>query len=227
MSKPILYVDIDDTFLANVYYGSGFDLRPGTMTYLRVLSKLFNCYWLTSWPYNSPKTQRKAHAGRDIVTMMRNLYGTSINQEFQYAQWAEGHPIRKAGYVLDPVRCDLDWWWLEDPITQEEYNALVAAGKLNRYIRVEPQGQWGFLDAINELFRRAGITENDLRKVQAKPEWFDRGAVEAGRTSKDRTRHVLEHIQLLSRREANPETALDAIRQYVHKELTTIYPLLQ
>jgi hypothetical protein len=46
--------------------------------------------------------------------------------------------------------------------------------KLDRYIPVDTQGQWGFLDALNELFRHASITADELRLAGARPEWFDR-----------------------------------------------------
>lgn len=165
-----LYVDIDDTIIAQVLPGSGFDLRPCVITHLTVLSRLYDCCWLTSWPY-SP-----AHApesGMCVQTLMRSLYGHRINETFRYANWDRDHPDGKAGFVLRPDQ-PRDWYWLEDPIPKGEREALTAAGKLEHYIPVEPEGPWGFLDAVNELFRLTRITNADLQRVGARPEWFDR-----------------------------------------------------
>ena len=49
--RATLYIDIDDTIIAQVLPGAGFDLRPCVMTQLTVLSKVYDCCWLTSWPY--------------------------------------------------------------------------------------------------------------------------------------------------------------------------------
>src|SRR5208337_4278650 len=48
--RPTLYIDIDDTIIACIWDGSGFDLRPNIMTQLRVLKELYNVRWLTYWP---------------------------------------------------------------------------------------------------------------------------------------------------------------------------------
>lgn len=161
MPKPTLYLDVDDTIVAVCYEGSGFDLRPGVMTQLRVLSKLFNCVWLTCWDK------------KRVFELTRLLYGNRINKDFQYADWSEAHPQRKAGYVLNPKH-DQNFWWLEDPLCREEIDALTGAGKLDRYVQVESFGQWAFLDAVNELFRRTGIGSNDIKRVGENPEWFQR-----------------------------------------------------
>ncbi len=50
--KTTLYIDIDDTIIAQILPGSGFDLRPCVMTQLTVLGRMYDCCWLTSWPYN-------------------------------------------------------------------------------------------------------------------------------------------------------------------------------
>ena len=47
--KTILYLDVDDTLISECLPGSGFDLRPGVVTQIRVLSKMFDCHWLTHW----------------------------------------------------------------------------------------------------------------------------------------------------------------------------------
>jgi len=168
--KTTLYIDIDDTLIAQLLPGSGYDLRPCIITQLTVLGRMYDCCWLTSWPYTA------ADSGVSVATLIRSLYGASINENFRYADWDRDHPDGKAGFVL---RKDVpkDWYWLEDPIPKGEESALAAAGKLDRYIHVDPTGPWGFLDAVNELFHRTGITVADLRHANALPEWFDRRAL--------------------------------------------------
>ncbi|MGA7109241.1 MAG: hypothetical protein WBV28_10760 [Terracidiphilus sp.] len=41
--KTTLYIDIDDTIIAQVLPGSGFDLRPCGRTQLRVLGWMYDC----------------------------------------------------------------------------------------------------------------------------------------------------------------------------------------
>ncbi|WP_109485257.1 hypothetical protein [Occallatibacter savannae] len=171
--KNTLYIDIDDTIIAEVLPGSGRDLRPCVITQLTVLGQLFDCCWLTSWPY-SP-----AHApsyGMCVQTLMHALYAHRVNETFRYARWDHEHPDGKAGFVLSPDQPE-EWYWLEDPIPAGERDALAAAGKLDRYIPVDPQGPWGFLDAVNELFVRTGITRSAFDRVGARPAWFDRTAL--------------------------------------------------
>ncbi|MGA8090411.1 MAG: hypothetical protein WCA10_24265 [Terracidiphilus sp.] len=172
--KTTLYIDIDDTLIAQVLPGSGFDLRPCVITHLTALGRMYDCCWLTSWPYTD------TGAGVSVATLIRSLYGSRINETFRYADWDRDHPDGKAGFVLrdDAPR---DWYWLEDPIPQGERAALTTAGKLDRYIPVEPAGPWGFLDALNELFRRTSKTAADIRHAGARPEWFDRSALDSDR----------------------------------------------
>ena len=165
--KTTLYLDIDDTLITQVLPGSGFDLRPCVITHLTVLGRMYDCCWLTSWPYEATAT------GASVTSLIRNLYGDSINETFRYAYWDRDHPDGKAGFVLR-VDAPEDWYWLEDPIHKGEQAALAAAGKLDRYIPVEPTGPWGFLDAVNELFLRSGKTAADIRHAGGRPEWFDR-----------------------------------------------------
>ncbi len=73
-----------------------------------------------------------------------------------------------------------DWYWLEDPLHKCELDALAAAGRLDRYICVESPGPWGFLNAVNELFRRSGISTDDIEMAGGKAEWFDRVAISTG-----------------------------------------------
>jgi hypothetical protein len=168
--KTTLYIDIDDTIIAQVLPGSGFDLRPCVMTHLTVLGRMFDCCWLTSWPYVD---LAMPGSGTSIATLMRSLYGTRINETFRYADWDRDHPDGKAGFVLHSEAPE-DWYWLEDPILKGEEDALTAAGKLDRYISVEPTGPWGFLDAVNELFRRTRKSGADIRHCGGRTEWFDR-----------------------------------------------------
>jgi hypothetical protein len=173
--KTTLYIDIDDTLIAQVLPGSGYDLRPCVITQLTVLGRMYDCCWLTSWPYKVPDS------GVSVATLIHSLYGTGINENFRYADWDRDHPDGKAGFVLraDAPHEDAleDWYWLEDPIPKGEQAALAAAGKLDRYIPVDPTGAWGFLDAVNELFRRTGKTAADIRHANGRPEWFDRGSL--------------------------------------------------
>jgi len=165
--KTTLYIDIDDTILAEILPGSGRELRPGVITHLTVLGQLYDCCWLTSWPY-SPAENHMC-----VQTLMRALYGHRINQTFRYANWDREHPDGKAGFVLDADQPE-DWYWLEDPLPIGESSALAAAGKLDRYIPVDPHGPWAFLDAVDELFLRTGISRADFDRIGARPEWFDR-----------------------------------------------------
>jgi hypothetical protein len=171
--KTTLYIDIDDTIIAEVLPGSGRDLRPCVITHLTVLAHLYDCCWLTSWPYSPADA---SPSGMCVQTLMRALYGHHINETFRYAKWNHEDPDGKAGFVLHPGEHE-DWYWLEDPIPGGEREALASAGKLDRYLPVDPQGAWGFLDAVNELFLRTGITRAALDRIGARPEWFDRTAL--------------------------------------------------
>lgn len=168
-----LYLDIDDTIFAQVLPGSAFDLRPCVITQLIILGRLFDCCWLTSWPHSPGATPETEMC---VQTLMRALYGHRVNDTFRYADWDHDHPDGKAGFVLRPDQ-PANWYWLEDLLSKGERDALAAAGNLERYIAVEPRGPWGFLDAVNVLFRRIGINADELRNVAARPEWFDRAFI--------------------------------------------------
>lgn len=169
-TKTTLYIDIDDTIMAEVLPGSGRDLRPCVITHLTVLGQLFDCCWLTLWPY-APLDA--ANSGMCVQTLMRCLYAHRINEMFRYANWDREHPDGKAGFVLHPDQPH-EWYWLEDPLPKGERQALAAAGMLDRYIPVDPYGPWSFLDAVNELFLKTGVTRSDFDRIGARPEWFDR-----------------------------------------------------
>ncbi|MGA8744017.1 MAG: hypothetical protein WB561_22685 [Terracidiphilus sp.] len=184
--KTTLYIDIDDTIIAQILPGSGFDLRPCVITQLAVLGRMYDCCWLTSWPYAESDASYAGVPGAvmsvvtmSVVTLMRCLYGTRINETFRYADWDRDHPDGKAGFVLGEGAPE-DWYWLEDPIPRGEQTVLVEAGKLDRYIPVEPTGPWGFLDAVNELFVLTGRTAVDIMHAGGRPEWFDRTALSSG-----------------------------------------------
>jgi len=179
--KTTLYIDIDDTIIAQVLPGSGFDLRPCVMTQLRVLSRMYDCCWLTRWPYTAPKHLRSREDRMSIVTLMACLYGAEINETFRCADWDQNHEQGKAGFVLGKD-APKDWYWIEDPLFKYEHEALAAEGQLDRYICVEPHGPWGFLDAVNELFRRSGKSANDIKHVGGRPEWFDKSAIASGKS---------------------------------------------
>ena len=209
--KPRLYLDVDDVLIANCHKGSGFDLRPSVLTQLRVLSRLYDCVWLTCWPR------------KNIFELIRYLYGSYINENMSYADWGHGHPWRKAGYVLDPRRIQ-DWWWLEDPLCQEELDALVKHNKLDRYIRVEPYGQWAFLDSVNELFRRSGVGEKDIKRVDGKPEWFQKEAILSDNSSQENIRETLSIVKFITNSTLlTPEDKLKRIQEYIQGQLDTLY----
>jgi hypothetical protein len=172
--KTTVYIDIDDTIIAQILPGSGFDLRPCVITHLTVLGRMYDCCWLTSWPYRDAAPG----IGMSISTLMRGIYGIGINESFRYADWDREHPDGKAGFVLR-TEAPEDWYWLEDPIPNGEEAALASAGKLERYIPVEPTGPWAFLDAVNMLFRRTGKTAADIRHAGGRLEWFDRSVLDS------------------------------------------------
>lgn len=145
-NKATLYIDIDDTIIARVLPGSGFDLRPCVMTQLAVLGRMYDCCWLTTWPYTEPRRPKTRHDRMSIVTMMRCLYGTEISERYRYAEWDRDHDDGKAEFVLRKATLR-DWYWIENPLFKYEYDALAAAGKSDRYICVEPQGPWGFFSS--------------------------------------------------------------------------------
>ncbi|MGA8672279.1 MAG: hypothetical protein WB679_20545 [Terracidiphilus sp.] len=176
--KTTLYIDIDDTIIAQILPGSGFDLRPCVMTHLTVLSRMYDCCWLTMWPYTEPNRPRSRQDRMSIVTMMRCLYGAQVNDSFRCAEWDRDHDQGKSEFVLREA-APKDWYWLENPLFKYEREALAAAGQLDRYICVEPGGPWGFLDAVNEMFRRSGKSANDIKRVGGRPEWFDKAALAA------------------------------------------------
>lgn len=212
MSRATLYLDVDDTIIANCHKGAGFDLRPGVITQLRVLSRLFKVRWLTCWER------------RPVFQLVKLLYGGRINPDLTYANWGHGHPSRKAGYVLDP-NSPPNWWWLEDPLCREELKALHDADKLDRYIRVEPYGNWAFLDGINELFRRAGIGEEDIKKVGGKLEWFNRESILAEDPTQENLAENLHMIKCIVESEGmSPEERVQQIQQYVQAQLDSLYP---
>lgn len=209
--KPTLYIDIDDTIIANCCKGSGFDMRPSVVTQLVVLSRLFNCVWLTCW-----KQER-------ITELFRLLYGTYINKNFRYANWDHNHIQRKAGYVLDPKH-DQNFWWIEDPLCHEEMKGLDEAKKLNRYVRVNPLGQWAFLDAVHELFHRTGMDDNSIKRVGGNPEWFKKEGVITESFHKENLRETLILLKLLANSDTlDYENRLKEIQSYIHNQLKTIY----
>jgi hypothetical protein len=186
LRKTTLYIDIDDTIIAQVLPGSGLDLRPCVMTQLRALGRMYDCCWLTVWPYTSPKHLRSREDRMSIVTLMGSLYGAEINETFRCAEWDRNHENGKAGYVLSQD-APKDWYWIENPIFRYEREALADAGQLDRYICVEPHGFWGFLDAVNELFRRSGKSDSDIKRVGGRPDWFDKAAIGAHKSGQART----------------------------------------
>jgi hypothetical protein len=182
--KTTLYIDVDDTIIAQVLPGSGFDLRPCIISQLKVLGRMYDCCWLTMWPYKESIRPGSHQDGMSIVSMMTCLYGgPQINETYRYAEWDRDHDLGKAEFVLRES-APKDWYWLEDPLHKCESDALAASGNLDRYICVDPQGPWGFVDAVQELFLRSGKTADDIECAGGSPKWFDRAAIAAHKPGK-------------------------------------------
>ena len=160
-----LYIDIDDTIFGRYHRDSFLELRPGVIGQLRVLAKLFDCYWLTCWPWENPPSNM------DVHTLLRILYAQDLTKDMKYMRWKGADPDGKAGAVLDPTQPQ-DFWWLEDKLGREELAALERAGKLDRYIEVDSVGPWKFADACLELFKRAGIDHENLMKAGGRIKFF-------------------------------------------------------
>ena len=152
--RPALYIDVDHTIMARNFPEGFLELRPGVMGQLRILSRLFDCRWLTCWPWDDG-------AGMDVRSLLRALYSDDLVPKIGYCTWKRGHPDGKAGTVLAPG-APTDFWWLEDPLGRNERRALERAGRLDRYVEVSPSGPWGFADACLDLFERVGIRDDDL-----------------------------------------------------------------
>jgi hypothetical protein len=156
--RDLLYIDIDDTLIAQVFEGSGFDLRPNVMTQLKVLSHLFDCRWLTYWP------------AKNVCELMRALYGSQLNSDIHWINWKQNDATNKAVTVLAGRK---NFWWLENPLWPEEAGLLAQSGLEHRYIQVAPTGADGFAKGCRTLFVRKGITPNRIRGVGGRIEWFD------------------------------------------------------
>jgi len=104
-----LYIDIDDTIMGRYRQHTFLELRPGVISQLRVLAKLFDCYWLTCWPWENPPSNM------DIQTLLRVLYAHDLVKDIKYMNWGHGDPDEKAGAVLKPGEPQ-DFWWLEDQL---------------------------------------------------------------------------------------------------------------
>jgi len=162
LKRQTLYIDVDDTIIANCWDRSGFDLRPNIMTQLRVLKELFNVRWLTCWPYD------------DLELLFKSLYGQDIWRDTEYCAWMTRLSSAKNEKVDAVLEGPEDWYWLEDPLYGDDLLRLRAAGLENRYIQVEPRGPWAFADACKKLFALTGVDAERLISVGAKMEWFER-----------------------------------------------------
>ena len=149
--KTTLYIDIDDTIIAQVCPAQALTCGHAWITQLKVLGRMYDRCWLTMWPYTEPIRPGSYQDGMSIVSMMSCLYGTQINDTFRYAEWDRDHELGKAEFVLR-LEEPKEWYWLEDPLHKCESDALAAAGKLDRYICVEPQGPWAFLNAVRWVY---------------------------------------------------------------------------
>jgi hypothetical protein len=210
-NKSRLYLDVDDTIIAVCHKGSGFDLRPGVLTQLQILTRLYDCVWLTCWPRTN------------VYALIKALYGSSINSKMTYANWDHSHPWRKAGYVLDPSKPQ-NFWWLEDPLCKEELDALHVQDKMNRYVRVEPFGPWAFLDSVNELFKRTGVDDQKIKRVGGNPDWFKKETILTENHNKENIRETLSMVELiLGTGTSSPEDRLKEVRAYLQHQLDTMF----
>jgi len=161
LKRPTLYLDVDDTIIACIWDGSGFDLRPNIMTQLRVLKELYNVRWLTCW---GPEPLEK---------LMHSLYGHDIWRDTEYCNWLHcvdaGQNEKVDAVLVGPE----DWYWLEDPLYGDDLLRLREAGLESRYIQVHPRETWAFADACKKLFALTGVDAKRLIEVGAKMEWFE------------------------------------------------------
>lgn len=163
MSKPRLYIDVDDTIIAVCFPSNGglgaggLELRPGVVTQIKFLSRMFDCYWLTHW------------SKERLKELWYLVYASTALKDVQYCNWREVNSSDKAPAVLGGPR---DFYWLEDPLSTGSMTLLEEGGLIDRYIPVEPRGLWGFTRALNVLFDKAQITTNDIKRVGANPVWF-------------------------------------------------------
>jgi hypothetical protein len=157
MAKPFRYIDIDDTIICEGAPGKILELRPGVVSQLMILSKLFRCRWLTHWDQDG------------LAELWTHLYAALALKNIEYFNWRDEHPVDKASAVLKE---DHHFFWLEDPLSTGDLTELENADLMNRYIPVEPKGMFGFARACQKLFDKAGITDEDIRKVGGSPQWF-------------------------------------------------------
>lgn len=154
--RPTLYIDLDDTILAQCL-GKGYDLRPGVLTQIDILSRMFSCYWLTHWQE------------RELRELLYILYAGSRLRGIQYLNWRRNNTTNKAvTVVLGPK----DFYWLEDPLSTGDLKVLSERGVMDRYISVDPNGLWGFTRALRILFDKANITDKDIISSGGNPAWF-------------------------------------------------------
>lgn len=159
MPRPTLYIDIDDTILAQCFPLFGFDLRPGVISQIGILSKLFDTYWLTHWD------------DLRVREFLNSIHATTqVCYHVGYCKWQGlSHESKAPAVVEGPP----DFYWLEDQHSTGSLKALVDNGKLDRYIQVDPKGLWGFTRALRVLFDKAGIKSKDIERVGGKPSMFN------------------------------------------------------
>lgn len=155
-NKTRLYIDVDDTLISRFMEHSKFELRPGIITQISALTKLFDCYWLTHWDSES------------LRTLWQLLYSPALEKDVKYAYWRTTGGS-KAAYVLAKTH---EFYWLEDPLSTGDLSELKDSNLIDRYIPIQPVGLWGFTRGVRVLFEKAGITEENLEEIGASPEWF-------------------------------------------------------
>ncbi len=78
---------------------------------------------------------------------------------------------------------------------------------------------------MNELFKRAGIGANDLKRVGIKPEWYQKEAIlnQEG-DKKENFRETLLMLKgMVTTSTATAEVRLKAVETYIETQLTTMY----
>ena len=160
MARAKLFVDIDDTLLADCFGQGIFDLRPGVITQLNVLSRMFDCHWLTHWQEE------------EVYDLWDLLHANRLVDKIEYANWRMVNKNNKEDYILLVNERYSNWYWIEDPLSTGSLEKLKAAGLMDRYIKVDPKGLWGFTRALNVLFDKAYIKEADIVKAGGKRRWF-------------------------------------------------------
>jgi hypothetical protein len=133
MSKPTLYIDVDDTILFATE--EKYVLRSRTEDLILELSNQFDCFWLTKWD-EKPLQQFLAENAPALLACVK------------YKDWSEAG-CKAAAVIAGPP----DFWWLEDPFSTGSTKLLEQNGNADRYVVVNPFVEGGLSDAIDVLLQ--------------------------------------------------------------------------